>query len=79
MRRPLFGWLVACGVAVGCFASAASAQGFRAVYSKDGTDVWAVGDAGAEGRAGNAAAWAMTGMAGPTDPHAGAASGAAIG
>jgi photosystem II stability/assembly factor-like uncharacterized protein len=46
MRKPLFGWLAACGLAVGCFTGTASAQGFQAVYSKDGTDVWAVGDAG---------------------------------
>ncbi len=45
MKRP-FLESAAFVLAVGCFTGAASAQGFQAVYSKDGTDVWAVGDAG---------------------------------
>ncbi len=42
-RRAPIGAMVA---AVLLWAASASAQGFHAVTTKDGTDVWAVGDAG---------------------------------
>src|SRR5262245_23582310 len=60
MRKPLFGWLAACGLAVVCFTGAASAQGFQTIYSKDGIDVWAAGDAGVVHRSfDGGATWTM--------------------
>ena len=52
MTFPVRAWpprLFLAGALAGAFlfAGAAGAQGFRAVFSRDGTDVWAVGDAGA--------------------------------
>ena len=45
MRKSCFAFMAAVLVVTG-LATAAGAQGFQAVYSKNGNDVWAVGDAG---------------------------------
>ncbi|MEP7028424.1 MAG: YCF48-related protein, partial [Candidatus Eisenbacteria bacterium] len=71
MTFPVRGWLarlllvgpLACVLA---FAGAAEAQGFRAVFSRDGTDVWAVGDAGAVWRSFDGGSnWTATPAQGP--------------
>jgi len=45
MRKSCFAFMAAVLVVTG-LATAAGAQGFQSVYSKNGNDVWAVGDAG---------------------------------
>ena len=49
-RLPLFARFATVTLLLATSASLASAQGYNAVFSRDGVDVWAVGDAGRVGR-----------------------------
>lgn len=68
MRKSCFAF-IATLVAITCLATAALAQGFQAVYSKNGNDVWAVGDAGTAWRSFDAGATWMSQTLGAKPLH----------